>query len=55
LPVPFSPFFSLGWNKNYSKIQILTLEELLQGKNIDYLPKTSITFKKAEKHKEKQE
>jgi len=44
---------SPGWNKNYPKLQILTIEELLQGKNIDYPPKTSVTFKKAEKHKEK--
>lgn len=43
---------SPGWNKNYPKLQILTIKELLQGKNIDYPPKTSVTFKKAEKHKE---
>lgn len=42
---------SPGWNKNYQKIQILTITELLEEKRIDYPPKTSITFKKAEKHK----
>ena len=42
---------SLGWGKDYSKIQILTIEELLEGKGIEYPPKTSVTFKKAEKHK----
>jgi len=40
---------SPGWNKNYPKIQILTIKELLKGKGIDYPPKTSITFKKAKK------
>ena len=43
---------SPGWNKDYSKIQILTIEELLEGKEIDYPPKTSVTFKKAEKVKD---
>jgi len=42
---------SPGWNKNYQKIQILTIKELLEEKGIDYPPKTSVTFKKAEKHK----
>lgn len=41
---------SPGWNKDYSRIQILTIKELLEGKRIDYPPKTSITFKKAKKH-----
>ena len=31
-------------------MQILTIKELLEGKGIDYPPKTSITFKKAKKH-----
>ena len=43
---------SPGWNKNYPRLQILTIEEILQGKTIDYPPRTSVTFKKAEKHKE---
>ena len=45
---------SPGWNKNYPRLQILTIEELLQGKTIDYPPKTSVTFKKTEKHKEEE-
>jgi len=40
---------SPGWNKNYPKIQILTIKELLEGKGINYPPKTSVTFKKAKK------
>jgi site-specific DNA-methyltransferase (adenine-specific) len=38
------------WGKKYPKIQILTIEELLAGKEIEY-PQSSIdiTFKKAEK------
>jgi len=42
---------SPGWNKDYPRIQILTIKELLEGKRIDYPPKTSITYKKAEKFK----
>lgn len=42
---------SPGWNKNYQRIQILKIKEILEGKRIDYPPKTSVTFKKAEKHK----
>jgi len=41
---------SPGWNKSYPKTQILTIRELLEGKGIDYPPKTSITFKKAKRH-----
>jgi len=29
---------------------MLTIKELLEGKRIDYPPKTSVTFKKARKH-----
>ncbi len=43
---------SPGWNKNYPRLQILTIKEILQGKTIDYPPRTSVTFKKAEKHQE---
>lgn len=43
---------SPGWNKNYPRLQILTIDDILQGKTIDYPPRTSVTFKKAEKHKE---
>lgn len=38
------------WGKKYPKLQILTIEELLAGKEIEY-PQSpiDITFKKAEK------
>ena len=44
------------WNNKYPKIQIRTIEELLQGKGIEY-PKTpiDITFRKAEKVETTQE
>jgi site-specific DNA-methyltransferase (adenine-specific) len=39
------------WNKDYPKIQILTIEELLHGKTVDMPPQTqtNITFAKAQK------
>jgi len=39
------------WNKEYPKIQILTIEELLKGKTVDMPPQTqtSVTFAKAPK------
>jgi len=42
-------YLSPGWNKQYPRLQILTIEELLNRKTIDYpAPKsTSVTFKKA--------
>lgn len=41
-------YHSDGWNKDYPKIQILTVEEILNGKQPD--PPTSIaTFKQAAK------
>jgi site-specific DNA-methyltransferase (adenine-specific) len=39
-------YFSEGWNQNYPKIQILTIEELLNGAKVD-MPPMNITFKKA--------
>lgn len=42
---------SPGWNKDYPRIQILTIKELLEGKGIDYPPKTNVTYKKAKKFK----
>jgi hypothetical protein len=44
-------YHSPGWNKDYPKIQILTIEELLQGKTVDMPPQTqtSVTFAKAPK------
>ena len=41
-------YHSEGWNKDYPKLQILTIEELLSGKQPD-MPPSSITFKQAEK------
>ncbi len=37
------------WDKDYPKIQVLTIEELLQGKTVDMPPQTqtSVTFAKA--------
>jgi DNA modification methylase len=43
---------SPGWKKKFPRLQILTIEELLDGKKIDY-PQTNVTFKKAPKAKEK--
>jgi DNA modification methylase len=44
-------YHSPGWNKDYPKMQILTIEELLHGKAVDMPPQTqtSITFAKAPK------
>lgn len=48
-------YHSPGWNKQYSRLQILTIEELLSGKAIDYPApgSTSVTFKKAPRFKGK--
>lgn len=43
-------YHSPGWDKDYSKLQILTIEELLKGAEVK-MPPTSITFKQAEKVK----
>jgi site-specific DNA-methyltransferase (adenine-specific) len=37
-----------GWNRDYARIQILTIEELLHGKKVD-MPPGYGTFKQAEK------
>jgi len=49
-------YHSPGWNKNYPKLQILTIADLLQGQGIDMPPlrQVSITFKKAPKAKDDQ-
>jgi DNA modification methylase len=41
------------WDKDYPKIQILTIDELLHGKNVDMPPlaQTNVTFAKAQKIK----
>lgn len=41
-------YHSPGWNKDYPKIQILTVEDLLSGKNVQ-LPPNIGTFKQAGK------
>lgn len=41
-------YHSDGWGKDYPKLQILTIEELLNGKQPD-MPPSSITFKQAER------
>ena len=43
-------YHSPGWNKDYARIQILTIMELLSGKNVQ-MPPVSMTFKQAEKVK----
>jgi DNA modification methylase len=43
-------YHSPGWNEKYPKLQILTVEDLLQGKKI-YRPPHSVTFRKAEAKK----
>ncbi|MBL7125101.1 MAG: restriction endonuclease [Dehalococcoidales bacterium] len=44
------------WNKDYSKIQIFTIEDLLKGKTVDMPPQTqtSVTFAKAPKISKKE-
>ena len=40
-------YHSPGWRQDYSKIQILTIEQLLSGKGIEMPPLGNVTFKKA--------
>jgi site-specific DNA-methyltransferase (adenine-specific) len=42
---------SIAYQKKYPRLQLLTVGELLDGKRIDYPPRTSVTFKKAPKAK----
>jgi site-specific DNA-methyltransferase (adenine-specific) len=42
-------FQSKAWQKDYPRIQILTVEDLLAGKSIDMPPSAYGTFKQAEK------
>ena len=41
-------YHSPGWYKDYPRLQILTVEDLLAGKTVD-LPPNIDTFKKAQK------
>jgi len=49
-------YHSPGWNKDYPKVQILTIEKLLHGKAVDMPPQTqtSVTFAKARKVSKKE-
>jgi hypothetical protein len=42
-------YHSPGWNTSYPHIQLLTVGELLEGRQIDYPHVTGVTFKKAPK------
>ncbi|HDS30274.1 MAG TPA: site-specific DNA-methyltransferase, partial [Firmicutes bacterium] len=46
-------YHSKAWNRDFPKIQILTIEELLSGKEIQMPPMRSGTFKRAPKAKSK--
>ena len=41
-------YHSPGWNKDFARIQIITVEDILNGKTVD-LPPNLQTFKQAEK------
>ncbi len=43
---------SIGWGKQYEKIQIRTIAQLLNGETLEY-PSPNVTFKKAERVEEK--
>ena len=45
--------YSPGWDKHYPRIQVLTVEDLMRGKGIDYPASrlTNVTFKRAPKAK----
>jgi len=45
---------SPGWNKNYPRLQLLTVEELLSGVAVAYPHETGVTFRKAPKSSPKQ-
>ncbi|EKD49608.1 MAG: hypothetical protein ACD_63C00093G0009 [uncultured bacterium] len=47
-------YHSSWWDKDYPRLQILTIEELLTGKTINYPATTNITFQKAPRYKKKQ-
>jgi len=46
-------YYSPGWDKHYPRIQVLTVDDLMGGKGIDYPPSkhTNVTFKRAPKAK----
>lgn len=44
-------YTSPGWGTSHPRIQLLTIRELLDGKDISYPHVTGVTFKKAPKSK----
>nr|MBA2601624.1 restriction endonuclease [Actinomycetota bacterium] len=46
-------YHSDGWNRDYPRLQLLTVSELLGGKTIEYPPGEKTTFKQAERAKSK--
>ena len=42
-------FYKSPWGKNYPRIQLLTIEELLGGKTVDYPQAADVTFKRAKR------
>ena len=46
-------YHSPGWNKDYPRLQLITVEELLAGRKIDYPPskEVDVTYKRAPKAK----
>ena len=43
-------FYQAPWGKQYPRLQLLTVEELLGGKTVEF-PRENVTFKKAPKAK----
>jgi hypothetical protein len=41
-------FYQAPWGKQYPRLQLLTVEELLAGKTVEF-PRENVTFKKAPK------
>ena len=42
-------FYKSPWGKNYPRIRLLTIEELLGGKTVDYPHAADVTFKRAKR------
>jgi site-specific DNA-methyltransferase (adenine-specific) len=40
-------YHSPGWSKDYPRLQLVTVAELLAGKRIDYPPGEQVTFRRA--------
>jgi len=41
-------FYKAPWGKDYPRLQLLTIADLLSGKAVDF-PRENVTFKKAPK------